>query len=162
MSKESLNRLQEGLRPYLVGLQHVGHVVADLEQAIETFARVYGVPTDEVRFVPERPDPAAPTRFAFVNVGGVEFELIEPRSKEARRLLLAPSSGGGGLNHVAWRVSDLDACLGLLAERGIGPGHVTPDGPVEFGNRRMVYLDPQECGGLLLELIEVREAAGTG
>ena len=127
----------------------------DVEQAVATFSHLYGLRPGDVRYVPEPPDPAAPTRFAFVTVGDVEFELIEPQSDDARRLLSPRACGGGGINHVAWRVTDLAACLSLLAARGIGPGHVTPDGPVEFGNRRMVYLDPEDCGGLLLELIEV-------
>ncbi len=141
----------KALKDYIIGLQHVGHVVADLEAAVDGFRKLYGA--DDVRYVPEKADVSTPTRFAFVTVGDVEFEIIQPVSEESRAMLLATPSGGAGINHVAWRVTDLDACLAVLADQGIGPGHVTPDGPVQYGEKRLVYLDPAACGGLLVELI---------
>jgi len=99
----------------------------------------------------------APTLFAFVTVGDTEFELIQPVAEDFRIQLFGSPSGGAGINHVAWRVSDIDACMQLLAARGIGPGHVTPDGVVSFADRRLVYLDPGDTGGLLIELIEISD-----
>ncbi|MFT6287754.1 MAG: catechol 2,3-dioxygenase-like lactoylglutathione lyase family enzyme [Alcanivorax sp.] len=63
-------------------------------------------------------------------------------------------SGGAGINHVAWRVSDIEAALVSLLARGIRPGHVTPDGVVTIGKKKMVYLDPDTTDGLIIELIE--------
>ena len=63
-------------------------------------------------------------------------------------------SGGAGINHVAWRVKDIDEAVACLAVEGIFPGHVTPDGVVRIGEKKMVYLDPDTTGGLVIELIE--------
>ena len=147
--------LKELLKEQITGLQHVGHIVASLDDAIASFERIYGVSDQDIRRLPK--DPEAPTLFAFVTVADAEFELIQPQSEQARAELFASASGGGGINHVAWRVRDLGACVSLLAARGIHPGHVTPDGIVEFGNRKMVYLDPVDCDGLLVELIEIND-----
>ena len=144
----------KALRDYIIGLQHVGHVVENLDDAVAEFCRLYGVDAGDVRYVPEVPDEQTPARFAFVTVADAEFELIEPVSDEFRATLLGAPSGGAGINHVAWRVSDLDACMAVLAEQGIGPGYVTPDGPVSTGTSRIVYLNPDDCGGLFVELIE--------
>ena len=132
---------------------HVGFVVPDLAEAVAEAQRVYGLSASEVRYVPE-PGEASPTRFAFFTIGGLEFELIEPVSENFRDKLLSMPSGGAGINHVAWRVRDIDAAVASLAAEGIFPGHVTPDGVVRIGEKKMVYLDPDTTGGLVIELIE--------
>ena len=144
------------LENHLLGLQHVGFVVPDLEAALADLGRLYGIDAAHIRRVPEG-DVEAPARFAFVTLAGAEFELIEPRSDAQKALLLAAPSGGAGINHVAWRVRDLDGALARLAERGIVPGYVTPDGPVVLPGKRMVYLDPDSTGGHFVELIEHAE-----
>ena len=58
---------------------------------------------------------------------------------------------------MAWRVRDIEGALQRLHEQGIAPGHVTPDGVVSFGGKKMVYLDPATTGGLVIELIEYAE-----
>jgi len=109
----------------------------------------------------EPPGEEVLTRFAFYTVGDLEFELIEPCSEHFRQLLLNMPSGGAGINHVAWRVDDIDAAVALLARYDIYPGHVTPDGVVAIGPKKMVYLDPATTAGLVIELIEfVACAAG--
>ncbi|MGI9238780.1 MAG: VOC family protein [Woeseiaceae bacterium] len=147
--------IQETLKDYIVDLQHIGHIVRDLDEAIASFVAVYGIDEDDVRREPQDPDQEVSTRFAFVAVGNTEFELIQPVTKEFRETLFESPSGGAGINHVAWRVSDIGACVDLLAAKGIRPGHVTPDGIVSFGNRKLVYLDPTDTRGLLIELIEI-------
>lgn len=147
--------IRETLKDYIVGLQHIGHIVADLDEAVASFAAVYGIDEQDVRREPEDPEQAAATRFAFITVGDTEFELIQPVSREFRETLFDSPSGGAGINHVAWRVSNIEACVKLLADKGIRPGHVTPDGIVTFGDRKLVYLDPAHTRDLLIELIQI-------
>lgn len=149
--------IKDTLNDYIVGLKHVGHVVDDLDAAVAAFCDVYGVDASNVRRVPENPGEDAPALFAFVTVANVEFELIQPVSEQFCDQLLANPSGGAGINHVAWRVRDIEACLDLLGEQGIRPGHVTPDGIVTFDKLRLVYLDPRDTQGMLIELIEIAD-----
>jgi len=145
------------LKDYIIGLQHIGHIVPDLDAAVASFQRVYGLDGKAVRRVPERPDAEVPTLFAFVTIGDTEFELIQPRSEEACSQLGESAVGGGGINHVAWRVSDIGACVALLAQQGVAPGHVTPDGIVDTGGSKIVYLNPNDTEGLLIELVELAD-----
>jgi methylmalonyl-CoA/ethylmalonyl-CoA epimerase len=141
------------LRDYILGPAHLGFVVPDLEAAVAEACRVYGIPEADVELQPA-PGTEAATRFAFFEVGGLQFELIEPVSAAFIHKLLEMPSGGAGINHVAWSVRDIEGALAVLAEAGIRPGHVTPGGIVEFGRRKMVYLDPLTTGGQVIELIE--------
>jgi catechol 2,3-dioxygenase-like lactoylglutathione lyase family enzyme len=148
--------VEKTLSSYIVGLQHVGHIVEDLDASVAAFRRLYGLDEASIRREPAVDDGSAASLFAFVTVGDAEFELIEARSPEFREQLGSSPVGGAGINHVAWRVTDITACVALLAAQGIHPGHVTPDGIVEFGDRKLVYLDPTDTGGLLVELLEIR------
>jgi len=147
--------IKKTLEDYIIGLQHIGHIVEDLDEAVNHFVMIYGIDANDIRRVPELPSDDTQALFAFVSVAGAEFELIQPLSESSKNELSAVPSGGAGINHVAWRVSDIVACVQLLEDRGIRPGHVTPAGIVSFGSKKMVYLNPLDCGGLLVELIEI-------
>ncbi len=147
------------LADYIEGVAHVGFIVANMAEAVAQVRRVYGLAEEDFRYVPE-PGEEAATRFAFYSVGGLEFELIEPVSQEFRNILLATPSGGAGINHLAWRVTDIEAALACLLQHGVKPGHVTPGGVVTIGPKKMVYLDPDTTGGLVIELLEYPAAQG--
>ena len=148
-----MTNLRMVLADYIEGVAHVGFIVDDLSDAVEQVCRVYGLVQEDIRYVPE-PGEEAATRFAFYTVGGMEFELIEPVSEEFRNTLFSTPSGSAGINHMAWRVRDIEGALACLLERGIKPGHVTPQGIVTIGPKKMVYLDPATTGGLIIELLE--------
>lgn len=148
-----MDELKQVLADHILGVAHVGFVVPDLAVAVADACRVYGLTEQDISYQPPVGEDAQ-TRFAFFRVGDLEFELIEPCSDHFRQLLLGMPSGGAGINHVAWRVRDIEAAIALLAQRGIYPGHVTPDGLVRIGPKKMVYLDPATTGGLVIELIE--------
>jgi catechol 2,3-dioxygenase-like lactoylglutathione lyase family enzyme len=144
---------REVLKDYIEVVAHVGFVVPDLVAAVADARRVYGLQESDISYVPEAGEEAA-TRFAFFTVGDLEFELIQPCSPEFRERLLSMPSGGAGINHVAWRVVDIEGAVAKLAQQGIYPGHVTPDGIINIGAKKMVYLDPDTTGGLVIELLE--------
>ena len=148
-----MSDIQEMLQDLLLEAAHVGFVVPDLEAAIAEASALYGLRDTDVEYQPARGEDA-PTRFAFFTVAGLCFEYVEPCSEYFRELLFAAPSGGGGINHIAWKVSDIARALAILAEKGVTPGYVTPEGIVRIGNKLMVYLDPATTGGHLVELIE--------
>ncbi|MCH9695378.1 MAG: VOC family protein [Gammaproteobacteria bacterium] len=147
--------VRQALESYILGLQHIGYIVDDLDVSVAQWQRLYGLNARCVRREPEDPGEDVATRFAFIRIGESEFELIEPVSPEFRETLLASPAAGGGLNHIAWRVSDIVACAATLAEIGVRPGYVTPQGIVSFGNRKLLYLEPTDCDGHLVELIQI-------
>lgn len=148
-----MSDLKGVLAQWIIGPAHIGYVVPDLEAAIEDARALYGFDADAVRYEP----PAGvetPTRFAFFTMGGLQFEYIQPVDEQFKQQLFGVPSGGGGINHVAWRVSDIEAAVASLAGQDILPGYVTPGGIIRIGEKKMVYLDPATTGGLLIELLE--------
>lgn len=150
------------LADHILGFQHVGHIVSNLAASIADFQRLYGCTAADILVIPPfEQTENVPARFALIKVKDMEFELIQPISAHFKQQLLTPgASGSAGINHVAWRVKDIDGAMRLLAAHGIKPGHVTPDGVITMTKtstsaKKMVYLDPATTGGLLVELIEV-------
>jgi catechol 2,3-dioxygenase-like lactoylglutathione lyase family enzyme len=150
-----MSKIKTVLKDFIIGLAHVGHIVENRELALENFKRVYGVGDADIRIPPDPPGELQ-TKFAFVSVQGVEFELIEPVSAFFKELLFAMPSGLAGINHVAYLVDDIEAAAQALAGQDIRPGHVTPNGVVDFGPKKILYLDPADTGGLVIELIELK------
>lgn len=151
-----MTQLEQALAGLIEGVAHVGFVVPDLDAAVAGARELYGLRPEDIEYLPPA-DVEAPSRFAFFEVAGLSFEYIEPRSAEFKSLMLGSACGAGGINHLAWRVRDIEAAVERLAAQGIVPGYVTPDGIVEIGASRMVYLDPASTGGLLVELLQYPE-----
>lgn len=144
-----------GLSKHIRGLEHVGYVVPDLKGAIENCTRLYGLSAEDVNVVPPFDQTAEIVRFAFIRVAsGIEFEFIEPVSDESIAQLTGFQSGAAGINHLAYRVVDIDSVQADLFSQGIRPGYVTPDGVVNTGRSKILYLNPEDTGGALIELVE--------
>lgn len=147
--------LPGGLNGHILGLAHVGYIVEDLTVAVSNMQRVYGLSDDQVKVLPPQGQDAE-TRFAFLSINGHDIELIEPVSEHFKTVLLGMPSGSAGINHLAYEVDDIDAAMASLAGQGIRPGHVTPDGVIDIGPRKLVYLNPADTGGLVIELLEMK------
>ena len=131
-------------------LRHVGYVTEDLDGMVARLADIFGVGGDEIVRVPADDTPTD-TRFAFLRLGDLQVEIIEPVTDRFRDALL---NSGVGTNHVCFTVDDIDAAVAEMATKGVRPGHVTPDGVIQMPHQRMVYFDPGDTGGALIEFIQ--------
>ncbi|GLP96331.1 VOC family protein [Paraferrimonas sedimenticola] len=154
MSQNPIDSLQQ----QITGVAHVGYVVADIEAAIENSCRRFGLAPASVRWM-GRDDPQALCVFAFIEVGGLEHEYIQAKRSPMLELLGEQPQGAGGINHVAWLVKDMNQSLQILKAQGVKPGYVTPDGPFELPDKFLVYLNPDDCDGHLIELIQLKTPA---
>lgn len=145
--------LPDSVRPFLRGLRHVGVVSTDSEALIARMQALFGVADDEIVRIPP-PGAPAETRFAFLSIGGLPLEIIEPVSARFRALLLA---SGQGVNHICFNVIDLPAAIRAMRAQGVRLGHVTADGIVELPHARMAYFDPEDTAGVLIEFVEPRD-----
>jgi methylmalonyl-CoA/ethylmalonyl-CoA epimerase len=129
-------------------IDHIGIAVNSLVSATPVFEAMLGqnpagresVPSEEVDVV-------------FFGHGPGRVELLEgtsPNSPVSRFI----ERSGPGLHHVCFEVPDLEATLDGLAESGITP---LPPG-IRSGaeGRRVAFLHPRDCGGVLVELAGAR------
>lgn len=145
-------KLPSAVGPYLRGLRHVGVVTEDSETLVVRLQTLFGLKEADIHRLPP-PGVATDTRFVFLSLGGVPFEIIEPVTERFRQLLL---SSGRGINHVCFNVSDLEGAVAAMRSQGVRLGHVTRDGPVTMPSFHMAYFNPEDTGGLLIEFVEPR------
>ncbi|HXF56413.1 MAG TPA: methylmalonyl-CoA epimerase [Actinomycetota bacterium] len=142
-----------GLPPgLLLGIDHVGIAVRDLEAAVEDYRRLLGL---------------EPTHRERVEDQGVE-EVLFPLGGSWVQLLgaLGPDTPvgrflerrGEGVHHLAYRVSDVAEALDALRAAGVP---LVDEAPRRGSRGTLIaFVHPRGMRGVLVELVQ--EASGTG
>ena len=128
----------------ILGLDHVGIAVANLEEALRFYTEVLGLSADPIDDRPEHG-----LRIARVRVGDVQLELIEARDWNRTMQRYLPYKGPG-IYHVGLRVADVDAAIDDLERREVP---VVDRQPREGGGMRVSFLHPDAGHGTLIELV---------
>ena len=138
-------------------LVQVGIVVADLECTTQLLTALFGL--GPFRFVlwPDRPESKYHYRGieehvrikqAFVQLGEIEVELIQPlEGRSGYQDFL--SETGGGIHHLLFEVPDMDPVIQKLADSGIT---VLQAGTGIRPGTRWALMDTQKLLGFLVEL----------
>jgi methylmalonyl-CoA/ethylmalonyl-CoA epimerase len=131
-------------------VDHVGIAVADLDEAIAWYARIF-----DMQVVHEETNEEMGVREAMLRVGddpsGTEVQLLAPLSPDTTigRFL---DRFGPGIQQLAYRVEDIDVVVSTLRERGIQLLYDTPRRGT--AGARVNFIHPKDAGGVLIELIE--------
>ncbi len=149
-------------------LAQVGIIVHDVEATARAWSEIFGLPMPEIRTTDGwdishatydgKPTPAR-AKLAFLNVGQVDIELIEP--------IDGPSTWndqlqeyGNSLHHLAFRLKDVDEMMAkvpFLKAKGLNivqQGNFLPKG-------RYIYVDSKDKLGAILELLPSPDADPT-
>jgi methylmalonyl-CoA/ethylmalonyl-CoA epimerase len=135
----------------------VGIVVRDIEARARAWADLLGVPVPEIE-ITETLDRAhteyngrpsvARARLAFLNLGQVDLELIEPIG-EPSTWKDQLDGHGDSLHHIAFRVQGMAERLRSLESRG-----ATLVQRGDYTGGRYAYVDATATLGTVLELLE--------
>ncbi|MGB7538518.1 MAG: methylmalonyl-CoA epimerase [Anaerolineales bacterium] len=134
-------------------LNHVAVVVADIDAALAFWRDALGLELSGVKDMPEQK-----SKIAFLPLGGSEIELVQPTDADSG-IAKYLAKRGPGMHHLCLEVRDLDGTLARLKEKGI---RLTSQAPMRSADgRRMIFVHPESAGGVLVELYEGGEFAGT-
>ncbi|HKE63489.1 MAG TPA: methylmalonyl-CoA epimerase [Micromonosporaceae bacterium] len=134
----------------IVRIDHVGIAVADLDEAIAFYARVFGMTCVHVEENVEQG-----VREAMLQVGtapdGGRLQLLAPLTSEST-IAKFLDRNGPGMQQLAYTVTDIDATCAALRSRGVrllydSPRHGT-------AGSRINFVHPKDAGGVLVELVE--------
>src|SRR5688572_3853153 len=156
-SAEPPSQAAENLTPIgLRRIDHVGIAVADLDEAIAFYARVFGM-----RCVHVETNEEQGVREAMLSVGpttdGGCVQLLAPLSPESTIAKFLNRSGPG-VQQVAYTVEDIDAACAALRERGVRLLYDTPRRGT--AGSRINFVHPKDAGGVLIELVQPAAADG--
>ena len=127
------------------GIHHLGVAVDDLDEALDTYARLFGAQLEHRATVPDQGVDAAA-----VLVGDSRVELLAPTGDDTPvgKFL---ANRGPGMHHVAYEVDDLSAALSSLAREGVELIDPTPREGL-FG-LEVAFLHPDSVHGVLAEVV---------
>jgi methylmalonyl-CoA/ethylmalonyl-CoA epimerase len=133
----------------VVGIDHIGVCVGDMDEAGRAWSALLGLPlVDREDVVPQK------TSAAFVRM---------PRKDDCAVELVCPMPGnvgldkfldkrGDGLHHIAFAVTDINKALDLLKQANIRLIDQAPRPGA--GGHLVAFLHPKAMGGTLVELVE--------
>jgi methylmalonyl-CoA/ethylmalonyl-CoA epimerase len=130
----------------ILKIDHLGIAVKDMDAGKAFWRDILGLGFAGTETVAEQK-----VTTGFFPVGESEVELLEstaPDGPVARYI----EKRGAGIQHVAFRVDDIEAALKELKEKGVRLIDETPRKGA--GGARIAFLHPKATGGVLVELCE--------
>jgi methylmalonyl-CoA/ethylmalonyl-CoA epimerase len=127
-------------------IDHIGIATLQLDDALALWRDALGLEIESTEDVTDQG-----VRVAMLPVGETQIELLEPLSRDSPvgKFL---EKRGPGIHHIAIRVSDINASLARLKEKGTRLIDETPR--IGAGGCRVAFIHPSSTNGVLLELVQ--------
>jgi methylmalonyl-CoA epimerase len=127
------------------GIHHLGVAVSDLDEALDTYSRLFGAELEHRARVEEQGVEAAA-----VLVGGSRVELLAATGDETPigKFL---ANRGPGMHHVAYEVADIDAALASLTDAGAEL--IDPEPREGLFGLQVAFVHPDSVHGVLTEVV---------
>jgi methylmalonyl-CoA/ethylmalonyl-CoA epimerase len=127
-------------------IDHIGIAVKSIEEGGKFFSDILGLKLENVETVEEQK-----VKTGFFPITDSEIELLEstePDGPVAKHI----NARGEGIQHIAFRVENIDEALQELKEKGVRMiDHEPRKGA---GGARIAFIHPKESHGVLVELCE--------
>ncbi len=134
--------------PGLIGIDHVGIAVSDLDEAIAFYRDVLGLRLSHLE-VNEKQG----VREAMMTIGdsGSSIQLLAPIGADST-IAKFLERNGPGIQQMAYRVSDLAAACAALRASGL---RLLYESPTEGTAGSLInFIHPKDAGGVLVELVQ--------
>lgn len=129
-------------------IEHLGIAVPSIADALPYYEGVLGLTCYAIEEVADQK-----VKTAFLKVGEVKIELLEPTSPESTVAKFIEKNGGrGGFHHIAYAVNDIEARLQEVSEKGVQLIDKAPRGGAE--GMTIAFLHPKSTAGILTEFCE--------
>jgi methylmalonyl-CoA/ethylmalonyl-CoA epimerase len=127
-------------------INHIGIAVHNIEEAAKFYTEVLGLKLEGVQEVPDQK-----VKVAFLPIGEVRVELIEPTSPESPVAKYLEKSGPG-IHHIAYQVADVAAEVEKLKAAEVKMVDQTPRRGAH--DTLIAFVHPKASGGVLTELVQ--------
>ena len=126
-------------------VHHVAFAVADLDEAVDTYERLFGARV-ELRGRMEDQGVEA----AYLRIGSGRVELVSALEEDTPvgRFL---AKRGPGMHHVAYEVADVGTAVRRLAAEGVEV--IDPEPRTGLGGHEVSFVHPDSVHGVLVEVI---------
>jgi methylmalonyl-CoA/ethylmalonyl-CoA epimerase len=130
----------------ILKIDHLGIAVNSIDEGKSFWSEVLGLAFEGTETVAEQK-----VTTAFFPVGESEVELLESTAPDGP-IAKYMEKKGAGIQHIAFRVADIEAALAELKEKGVRLIDEKPR--MGAGGAKIAFLHPKATGGVLVELCE--------
>ena len=130
----------------VVKLDHIGIAVSDLTESLKVYTELLGMKLHGTETVEEQK-----VKTAFLPIGDTEIELLETTAPDGPIGKFIEAKGQG-IQHIAFKVDDIDAALEELKAKGVRLIDEKPR--YGAGGARIAFLHPKATNGVLIELCQ--------
>ena len=127
-------------------IDHIGIAVKSIQQAGKFYIDILGLKIQDIENVADQK-----VNVAFLPITDSELELLEstePDGPVAKYI----DARGEGVQHIAFRVEDIEEALEELKAKGIRVIDQTPRNGA--GGAKIAFIHPKETNGVLVEICE--------
>ena len=127
-------------------IDHIGIAVKSIEEGKRFFADILGLKLEKTEVIEEQK-----VKTGFFPITDSELELLESTEADGPVAKFIEARGQG-VQHIAFRVENLDEALAELKEKGIRL--IDQEPRKGAGGARIAFIHPKETSGVLVELCE--------
>jgi methylmalonyl-CoA/ethylmalonyl-CoA epimerase len=127
-------------------IDHIGVAVKGLKDAGMFYKEKLGLEMEGMEEIPDQK-----VRVAFFPIGESEVELLESTAPDGP-VSKYINARGEGIQHIAFRVDDIDGALKELKEKGVRL--IDKEARKGAGGAKIAFIHPGETNGVLVELCE--------
>lgn len=127
-------------------VDHIGIAVKDLDETLKFYEGILGIKSVSTEVVEEQK-----VKVAFLPIGDTEIELLQS-TEEDGPIAKFIEKRGEGIQHIAYRVEDIEKSIEELKEKGIRLIDEKPR--YGAGGAKIAFLHPKSTFGVLIELCE--------
>lgn len=129
-------------------IEHLGIAVPSIEAALPYYEGVLGMKCYKIEEVADQK-----VKTAFLKVGEVKIELLEPTCPESTVAKFIEKNGGrGGIHHIAYKVTNIEEKLAEVEAKGVQLIDKTPRPGAD--GMTIAFLHPKSTAGVLTEFCE--------
>jgi len=127
-------------------VDHIGIAVKNIDEAIKVYSEVLGLEIGGTEVVEEQK-----VKVAFLPVGDSEIELLESTSEDGP-IAKYIERNGEGIQHIAFRVENIEKAIEEMKEKGMRMIDETPR--YGAGGAKIAFVHPKSTNRVLIELTE--------
>ena len=127
-------------------IDHIGIAVKSIEEGKRFFTDILGLKFEKTEVIEEQK-----VKTGFFPISDSELELLESTEPDGPVAKFIEARGQG-VQHIAFRVENLDEALAELKEKGVRL--IDQEPRKGAGGARIAFIHPKETSGVLVELCE--------
>lgn len=127
-------------------VDHIGIAVKNLEATLKFYEETLGLKSTGTEVVEDQK-----VKVAFLPIGDTEVELLESTTDDGTiaKFIL---KNGEGIQHMAYRVDDIEAAIAEMKEKGVRMIDEKPR--YGAGGAQIAFCHPKSTSGVLIELCQ--------